>query len=254
MEKAFERIDGYPHTKAFFFEGNDVGVLLVHGFTGSPGTMKIIGEQLNQKDGYTISCPLLPGHGTHITDMEAATWQDWLRAARNAANELRGKCEKIIVCGLSMGGLLGLILAAELPVHGAVTIAAAMELTDRLAHFAWFFKYFVRYRGSGTRDPDEHPYKIGYGVTPVRKVPDLIKLQKIAKRRLPEIKCPLIIFRAMQDTTVTQNAADIIYEGASNSQSREIIDLSNSVHLCTVDNEADIMIERIREFIKECAK
>ena len=254
MAKSFQRIDGSPHTKPFFFKGNDVGVLLVHGFTGSPGTMKVIGEQLNEKDGYTVSCPLLPGHGTHITDMEAATWQDWLAAARDGALELSQKCDKMIVCGLSMGGLLSLILAAELPINGVVTIAAAMELTDRLTRFAWFFKYFVRYRGSGVPDRDEHPYKIGYNVTPVRKVPDLIKLQKIAKRRLPEITCPLLIFRAMQDTTVTQNAADIIYNGAANAQSREIVDLENSVHLCTVDNEADIMIERIRAFIKDCLK
>ena len=254
MARNFERIDWSPHTKPFFFKGNDVGVLLVHGFTGSPGTMKKIGEELSEKDGYTVSCPLLPGHGTHITDMEAATWQDWLAAARNSALELSQKCEKIIICGLSMGGLLSLILAAELPVDGVVTIAAAMELTDRLAHMAWFFKYFVRYRGSGIRDENEHPYKIGYSMTPVRKVPDLIKLQKISKRRLPEIKCPLLVFRAVQDTTVTQNAADIIYGGASNAKTREIVDLKNSVHLCTVDNEVDIMIERIRSFIKECIK
>ena len=254
MAKEFPRIDSNPHTKPFFFEGNGVGVLLVHGFTGSPGTMKKIGEELNQKDGYTVLCPQLPGHGTHITDMEAATWQDWLHAARDAAHDLRQKCEEIIICGLSMGGLLSLILAAELPVQGVVTIAAAMELTDRLARFAWFFKFFVRYRGSGIPDPDEHPYKAGYGATPIRKVPDLLKLQKIAKMRLPEIKCPLLAVRAMKDTTVTQNAAEIIYSGAVNAVSREIFDLEDSPHLCTVDGEADIMIERIRTFIKDCIK
>ena len=253
MAREFESIDQYPYTKPFFFEGGKTGILLVHGFTGSPGTMQVIGEALS-RDGYTVSGILLPGHGTHITDMESATWQDWLRAARDGANELRQKCDKIIICGLSMGGVLTLILAGELPVDGAVTIAAAMELTDKLSKFAWLFKYFVRYRGEGKRDPDENPYKIGYNVTPIRKVPDLIKLQKIALRRLPEIKCPLLIFRAMQDKTVTKEAADMIYNGAVNARSREIVDLPTSEHLCTVDNEADIIIERTREFIKEAMK
>jgi len=253
MARKFERIDTKEHTKPFFFEGNDVGILLVHGFTGSPGTMKVIGEALN-KDGYTVSGILLPGHGTHITDMEKSTWQDWLSAARDGAHELSAKCDKMIICGLSMGGLITLILAAELPVEGAVTIAAAMELEDRLAGLARFFKYFVRYRGNGIRDDNDHPYKIGYSVSPIRKVQDLIKLQKIAKRRLSEIKCPLLVVRAMKDATVTKEAADIIYNGAENAGSKEIFNLENSVHLCTVDNEADILIERIRAFVKESTK
>ena len=250
MAKHFDRIDDSPHTQPFFFEGNNVGVLLIHGFTGSPGTMKVIGEALS-REGYTVSGILLPGHGTHITEMEKATWADWLREARDKAHELSQKCDKIFVCGLSMGGLLSLILASELPVDGVITIAAAMELTDPLAKLAWLFGAFVRYRGSGRRDPDEHPYKISYGVAPVRKVPDLIKLQKVSKQSLDKIKCPLLVFRAMQDKTVTQNAADIIFNGAYNAKSRAIIDLPTSEHLCTVDNEAHIIIEKTLIFIKD---
>ncbi len=253
MSRKFERIDNNPHAKPFFFDGNEIGVLLVHGFTGSPGTMKVIGEALSD-DGYTVSGILLPGHGTHITDMEKSTWQDWLKAAREGASKLSQKCEKMIVCGLSMGGLLTLILASELYVEGAITIAAAMELTDKHAKFSGFFKHFVRYRGSGKMAENEHPYKIGYAVTPIRKVPDLLKLQAIAKKRLPEITCPLLVVRAMLDTTVTANAADIIYNGAAGANPKEIFELKNSVHLCTVDNEADILIERIRSFIKDALK
>ena len=249
MAKHFDRIDDSPHTKPFFFEGSNVGVLLIHGFTGSPGTMKVIGEALS-REGYTVSGILLPGHGTHITDMEKATWVDWLREARDKAHELSQKCDKLFVCGLSMGGLLTLILASELPVDGAIAIAAAMELADPMAKFTRLFGAFVRFRGSGMRDPNEHPYKISYGVTPVRKVPDLLKLQKISKQNLDKIKCPVLIFRAMQDKTVTKNAADIIYNGSYNAKSRKIIDLPTSEHLCTVDNEANIIIDKTIEFIK----
>ncbi len=251
MAKQFEGIDWSPHTKPFFFEGGKTGVLLIHGFTGSPGTMKVLGEALSE-DGYTVSGIRLPGHGTHITDMENATWQNWLAEARSGALELQEQCDNVVICGLSMGGLLALILASELPVEGVVTIAAAMELTDKLSNLAWLFKYFVRYRGDGKRDDNEHPYKISYGVTPIRKVPDLLKLQKIAKAGLHNIRCPLLIMRAMKDETVTQNAADIIHNGTINSKKREIFNLENSKHLCTVDNEANIIINKLREFIKDC--
>ncbi len=251
MTKRFERIDWSPHSQPFFFEGGKTGILLIHGFTGSPGTMKIIGEALSE-DGYTVSGIRLPGHGTHITDMEKASWQEWLQKARKSALELQEKCDKVIVCGLSMGGLLALILASELPVDGVVTIAAAMELTDKFSKLAWLVKYFIRYSGSGVRDKDEHPYKISYGVTPVRKVPDLLRLQKIAKSGLQNITCPLLIFRAMKDMTVTKNAAEIIYSGAENAEKREIFNLENSEHLCTVDNEANLIIEKMRDFIKSC--
>jgi carboxylesterase len=144
MAKKFERIDWSEHTKPFFFEGNKIGILLIHGFTGAPGTVKAIGEALN-KDGYTVSGIRLPGHGTHIKDMEKASWHDWLKTSRNGALELKERCDKIIVCGLSMGGLLALILASELPVSGVATFAAAMELHDRLSKHAWFLKLFVRF-------------------------------------------------------------------------------------------------------------
>jgi carboxylesterase len=89
-----------------------------------------LGRALN-REGYTVLAPLLPGHGTAIEDMESRSWSDWLHAARDAFNTLAKNCEDIYVAGLSMGGLLALILAEELPVRAAVSIAAPLRLKSR---------------------------------------------------------------------------------------------------------------------------
>jgi carboxylesterase len=202
MARMFERVDGSPYAKEFFYEGSkEVGILLIHGFTAAPGSMRMIGDALRD-DGYTDSGIRLPGHGTHITDMEKSTWKDWLDAARKGALDLSAQCEKVYVCGLSMGGLLTLILAAELPVDGAIPIAAAIEITDKMAKFTPILKYFVRYRGSGIVEEGHNPYDVNYACTPISKVVDLLKLRKIAKMRLSEIKCPLLIVQGEKDKTV----------------------------------------------------
>ncbi|MCK5128879.1 MAG: alpha/beta fold hydrolase [Clostridiales bacterium] len=253
MARTFERIDDNPHTKAFFFEGGTTGVLLIHGFTGSPGTMKKIGETLSG-DGYTVSGICLPGHGTHITDMEKADWKQWLEAAREGLTQLQKKCDKVIVCGLSMGGLLTLILAKEYSVNGAISIASAVDITDPFAKFAFFMKHFIRYKGSGIRDKDSHPYEIGYTCTPVGKVPDLLKLQKLANNGIEDITCPLLIIHSKKDRVVPVRAAQLIYDKSINVKDKRIFYLEESKHLCTVQPEFDVLIENIRTFISEHTK
>jgi carboxylesterase len=249
MARKFNRIDDNPYSKEFFFKGSNIGILLIHGFTGAPGSMKKIGEELFA-DGYTVYGIRLPGHGTHITDMEKTTWQDWLDAARKGVLELSQKCDKVFVCGLSMGGLLSLILASELPIDGVIPIAAAVYVSDKMALYASIIKFFVRYRGSGIQDENDNPYVVNYACVPVRKVPDLKKLQRIALSRLCEIRCPLLIVQGEMDTTVPKSAAEFIFKETTSTQDKEILYLPNSPHVCTVEPEFDILIKKIREFIK----
>ena len=94
--------------------GSKVGVLLVHGFTGSPAPLRPWAEQLHAR-GYSVSLPLLPGHGTRWQDLQGTTYDDWYAEADAAFAKLAAEHEQVVVCGLSMGGLLGLALAQE---HG----------------------------------------------------------------------------------------------------------------------------------------
>ena len=115
--------------------GNDCGVLLLHGFTGSPSHMRKLADGLAQK-GYTVKSIVLPGHAATESDMAKADWQQWLQAAKEATLELMGRCKTVTVCGLSMGGVLALLVAEQMKVQACVTISAPMATQNKLLPFS----------------------------------------------------------------------------------------------------------------------
>lgn len=242
-----------PHAKEFLLAGDRRGVLLIHGFTGTPAHMLPLGEALN-KEGYTVLGVLLPGHGTVIEDMEKCRWSDWLRACRDAFNTLAKRCDDIYVAGLSMGGILTLILAEELPVKAAASIASPLRLLNRQAYFSWLAGPFMRYQG-WPKDPDkakkENEYHVGYSVTPIRKVPDLLHLVRMADHGLGNIRCPLLIVQPRKDDSVRQDSPELIYKGAVNAPYKEILHLENSRHVCTVEPEFDKLYAAVSKLFRE---
>ena len=99
-----------PVCQPFFLEGGSHAVLLIHGFTGSAGHMRPLGEALHAQ-GFTVQGINLPGHATSMEDMGRTQWQDWLQAAKEACVALKDRYEHVSVAGLSMGGVLTLLLA-----------------------------------------------------------------------------------------------------------------------------------------------
>src|SRR5512140_677122 len=95
-----------PGAEPFWYEGNDVGCLLVHGFTGTPYEMRGLGEWLSTHYQYTISGPALDGHATHIGAMLETDWRDWYHSVDEAYLALKSRCAQIFCIGLSLGGLL----------------------------------------------------------------------------------------------------------------------------------------------------
>lgn len=123
----------HPAGQPFFYEGNDTGVLLIHGFTGTCGQMRPLGEALRGA-GYTVMAPLLPGHGTSLEDMSRTSGGDWLHCVRDAYVSLEKMVERVVVCGLSMGGTLATILAEEYNPVGLATLSGAIRVREK---FAW---------------------------------------------------------------------------------------------------------------------
>lgn len=248
--KTYPRLDDRPETMEFYLEGSHIGILLVHGFTASPAQMQRLGQRLHQ-EGYTVHGLRLPGHGTHIQEMEKCSWRDWLNAVSHACRALRERCSDVFVIGLSMGGLLTLLMASEQDIRGAVPINAAISLTDRFAPYAWLIKYFVRYRDDSNYDI--HSPNISYSATPIRKVPDLLRLQKMTKARLELITCPLLIVQGMKDRTVRINSGRYIERHAV-SAPRQLLLLENSPHVCTIEPEFDTLSNEILAFITHTLK
>ena len=139
-----------PGSEPVFIEGNKTGLLLIHGFTGTPYEMKPLSKYL-AAEGYTISVPLLKGHGTKPQDLLSCSWYDWFSDVKENLFLLRKTCKKIIVIGLSTGGTLALHLAAHYQVEGVVALAPALILKEKKLKLLPFALHFKKYQSKKWR-------------------------------------------------------------------------------------------------------
>ena len=182
----------------FDLAGGGVGVLLCHGFTSTPQSMRDWGEHLAAA-GLTVRCPLLPGHGTRWQDANASTEDDWYGELSAALDDLRGRCTAVVVAGLSMGGTLATRLAEVRPddVAGLLLVNPALGAVDPLARFAGVLKYLVPATPSIGNDIAKEGVDEGaYDMTPVAGVHELHKLWADVRSCLDLVTCPIALFRS----------------------------------------------------------
>jgi len=119
-------------SKPVFKKSGDIGILFIHGFTASPQQFITFSDGF-YKEGYTISIPLLKGHGKDVKDLDGCFWYDWFEDVKIALFELRKTCKKIVVVGQSMGGTLALHVAAHYQIEGLVLLAPGMFLKRKIS-------------------------------------------------------------------------------------------------------------------------
>ena len=238
-----------------FLEGNHTGILLVHGFTGGPHEMLPLGKKLAVEK-YTISIPLLPGHGTNAEDLVGCVWQDWFEHAKQALFALRKRCSRIIVIGQSMGGTLALHLAAHFQVEGVVSLATGMIIKEKKAVFlpiaAKFRKFRYKKNGPDVRDDTERERlkSLSYDKTSLKAALQLKKLFKHVRLDLPEIYCPVLIAHSVNDHVTDYRGSELVYEEIS-SENKKMLNLTESYHVLTVDVEKHIVYREILKFVKQ---
>ena len=234
----------------FFFQGNDTGVLVSHGFTGTPQSMRYYGEALH-RSGYTVIGPLLKGHGTTPADMAKTTARDWIESLKEALLKLRQTCSSIFVTGLSMGGTLSLYMAAMYPdiFKGVITINAALDLeTPALAELAFDPEAPVAVPGIGSDIKDPGSKELAYLEVPVLSVKEAYALSSVTRDLLPRIKCPVLVMTSRDDHVVsTTNGRLIPY--LLNTNRIESLWLDNSYHVATLDYDKDLICKRACDFI-----
>lgn len=243
------------NAQPFFLKGGDQGILLIHGFTGSPSHMRPLGEELSRQ-GFTVSGIRLPGHGTTMEDMGKTTWQNWLQAAKEGYHALKAHCPFVCVAGLSMGGVLSLLLAEQLPVQAAVPISAPMGVKNPLAPFAAVASLVVPMT-YWKIDPKrqaflDQAYDYGYSGFPTAKAGDLLHLIRRARRDLFAINCPVLVVQSHADETIHPRSADIILNGVM-SEKKEVLWLEEVPHVVTVTRECSRIAEAMGDFLRQTA-
>lgn len=236
----------------FFFKGGEVGVLLSHGFTGSTQSMRYIGEQLHAQGGYTVMGPRLPGHGTTPEDMAQSTAHQWVQCIDESLTALRGQCRLVFMAGLSLGGTLTLIAAARhTDLAGIVPINACVQLNSTALAGLIFngdAPDFLPGIGSDIRAPGVK--ELAYDRTPVASLTQLYLALGIAHDLLPTVQCPALILQSDVDNVVPPVNGDIILKGLG-SVDKQLIRLHDSLHVATLDNDKDRIVELMLNFIRE---
>lgn len=236
----------------FYLPGGATGALLIHGFTGSPLEMRLIGDYLNEQ-GITVSAPLLPGHGTTAQQLNRCRWQDWTDHAEGAYAALRERCQVVFVGGLSMGSLITVLLAAQHPVAGAVLYSPAFKVANPLIHLAPLLKYLVPKKNksgeSDLTDPEAEQRKWSYDAFPSYAAHELLKLTRVSRGLLPRLDSPLLIIHSTGDTAIRSDSAQFAYDLAG-SENKELVTLHNSGHVLTVDSEWETVAKRTYDFMR----
>lgn len=245
MQEAYPVLKG---AEPFKFEGNDTGVLVLHGFTGTTHSMRYLGERLAEA-GFTVCGPRLKGHGTHYEDMEQSTYQEWIESVEEGYQWLKERTKQIFVTGLSMGGTLTLYTAIKHPeVKGIMPINAAIDMPEMAQLRGMSEPRFLDAIGSDIKA--EGVVELAYDKVPVKAVQGILALMDETREQLTSISCPALIFRSIEDHVVPPSNSDLIYETIPSSDKR-IIDLHDSYHVATLDNDKEKIADGCIAFIKE---
>ena len=238
--------------ESFFIKGGSSGVLLIHGFTGLPAELFLLGEFFN-REGFTVLCMRLAGHGTDEDNLMRTTRDDWFNSALDGLAILRGACDKIYVVGHSMGGLLTLKLSAECNIEKIVTLAAPIFIDDGMG-----LKNLPPREFCGNAcivQPRRKLFDVPqaanevYKKTPLISVHELLDLINDVKNLLPKITAPILIMHGEDDHTAQPRSARYIMDNIG-SKKKFVTIVANSGHLLPLDENRDFVFEEVLNFIR----
>jgi carboxylesterase len=241
-----------PGAEPWSSKGGSNGVLVLHGFTGNPQSMRPLAEALAAV-GFTVDLPLLPGHGTSIEDMLPTRWADWSHAAEDAYSSLARRCDKVLVAGLSMGGTLSCWLAER---HGE--IAGIAVVNPIVSPPAEDYREVVRtlladgaetVEGIGSDIAMEGSFEKAYAGSPLAAALSLFEGIDDVAPRLGDIRCPVLLLNSRVDHVVPSDSGDLLEAAVSGPVER--LFLERSYHVATLDWDAPLIEERVVAFAGE---
>jgi carboxylesterase len=241
---------GSAETEPFAADGGPVGVLVLHGFTGSPRTVRPWAEHLAAA-GLTVRAPLLPGHGGSWQELAKTGWTDWYAEAERAFTELSGRCEQVFAAGISMGGCLAFRLAETQGdrVSGLVVVNPSLAGDNPLIPFAPVLKYLVRSIPSIGGDIKKPGTSEGAAKkTPVAAVATLPRMWKTTAAELASVTQPVLVYRSTVDHVVGPASMKRLTAALPNAEVRPLTD---SYHVATLDNDAPEIFDGTLAFVQK---
>jgi len=236
---SYPPVDG--DLEPFDLGSGELGVLLIHGFCGTPPEMRDLGEHLAAA-GFRVHGAMLPGHGATPEEMERTGWQDWLAGAQADLDALKRECRVVFCAGQSMGGTLSLLLAARNPDVAAVaTCAALVDLGRSTALQIQLGRRLLRWHYPDRSSVDlwnrEAVQRLrSYNRRSMKSHVDLLRLYRLARRSLPEISQPALVLHGRRDGTVPHGNAEIIRRGIGDNATVRYFDRSG--HAMSIDVDA----------------
>jgi carboxylesterase len=240
-----------PGAEPFSAPGGDQGVLVIHGFTGSPQSLRPLAEALAAA-GFSVELPLLPGHGTDVSDLIDRRWGDWSGAVESAYAELSGRCRSVALAGLSMGGTLACWLAARHPEIGGLVLINPM-IEPPAESFVETLESFLAVGPTmsaiGSDIALEGSSELSYPETPLAPLRSLLDAVKALAPELAEIRCPVLLFTSPQDHVVPPTSSDFLAARVSGPVER--VTCERSYHVATLDHDGPDIATRTIEFCRK---
>lgn len=241
-----------PGAEPFAHDGGPRGVLVLHGFTGNPQSMRPLATTL-AAEGYTVDLPLLPGHGTAIEDMIPTRWSDYAETAEAAYRALAGRCEAVAVVALSMGGTLACWLAEHHP-----EVAGMVLVNPFIDPPADSFRDVLRgvldsgteiAPGVGSDIAKEGSTELAYLGSPIAAALSLFDGIDGVAARLDHVTCPVLLLSSREDHVVPSSSGDLLVAKVSGPIER--VWLEHSYHVATLDHDAELLTSKTVAFVRD---
>ena len=227
-----------------------IGVLMIHGFTGSPASMRPIGEWL-ASEGLSVEGVRLPGHGTNVEDLRSRRWTEWVDEAGHGLDALRARARTVVVFAQSMGASVALLLASSRSGEIDGLALANPYVFDARLLVAPVGRLVLR-NVKGVANDIAKPGEDENADTrmPVPAVVEMAALLRRARALLPSIRQPVVVFKSSTDHVIPRANATKVLERIG-SERKELVPCARSYHVVTLDHDAPLVRERILSFARE---
>ena len=230
-------------------EGRD-GVLLLHGFTGAPYSVRPWAEHL-AVEGFRVSVPRLPGHGTRWQELNRTEWTDWYAAAERAFVDLTRRCDRVAVAGLSMGGALALRLAEQ---HGDAVAALSLvnpciAIADPRIRLSRLLSVLPSFPGIADDIARPGEGEFGYPRIPLRALHSQTRLWADVRAHLDRVTAPTQVHWSRQDHVVDPSSLALLRAGLRSGR-LEVVVLERSYHVATLDYDAEVIFRGSADFFR----